>query len=109
MAELRKASFSKAAFWLAVAELRCSFVMLSFCEGNGLNVEFDFTLVMPGADCAEVGRVAGGGRRVDELMVGCTRSSKLGVQFRGTDSVTEIRAFLLYEDPRERADEVEEA
>lgn len=108
-AELRKASFSKAAFWLAVVELRCSFVMLSCRAGNGLSVEADLTRLMSGVDCAEDGRSAGGGRSVDELVFDCMVSLSSGVRGRGNDSPTGTSVCLLLKEPREGADEVDDA
>ena len=109
MAELRNASFSNAAFWLAVVELRCKSVILPCCEGNGLSVEFELTLGMSGADWAEDGRITGGGTRVRELGFSRTLSVRSVTQDSGRDSVTEMRACLLFDDARDRADEVEDA
>ena len=108
-AELRKASFSKAAFWLVVVELRCSFVMLSCRVGNGLSVEADLTRLMSGVDCAGDGRLASGGRSVDELVFNCMVSLSSGVRGRNNDSPTHMSVCLLLKEPREGADEVDDA
>lgn len=108
-AELRKASFSKAAFWLAVVELRCSFVMLSCRVGNGLSVDFDLPLLGSISDRDEGGRIVGSGSSVRELAVdgGISRSS--GVKGSPIDSVADVRACGLVRDALDGTEEVEDA
>lgn len=83
--------------------------MLSCRAGNGLSVEADLTRLMSGVDCAEDGRLAGGGRSVDELVFDCMVSLSSGVRGRGNDSPTGTSVCLLLKEPREGADEVDDA
>jgi hypothetical protein len=83
--------------------------MLSCRAGKGLSVDADLTLLRSGGDCVEDGCMAGGGSRVDELVFGCIVSLSSRVRRRGNDSPTEMSVCLLFKDPREGADEVDDA
>jgi hypothetical protein len=108
-AELRNASFSNADFWLAVVELRCSFVMLSCRVGNGLSVDFGFPLLDSISDRDEGGSIAGGGSSVRELALGGGISRSSGVKGKPIDSVADVRAWWLVRDALDRTEEVEDA
>lgn len=83
--------------------------MLSCRAGKGLSVEADLTLLMSVVDCAEDGRMAGGGRSVDELVFDRIVSLSSGVRGRGNVSPTEMSVCLLFKDPRKGAEEVDDA
>lgn len=77
--------------------------MLSCRAGKGLSVDADLVLLRSGAGCA------GGGSRVDELVLGRTVSLSSKVRGRGTDSPTEMSVCLVFEEAREGADEMDDA
>ena len=83
--------------------------MLSCRAGNGLSVEFERTRSMLGVAWAEVGLIAGGGRRVKELVFGCRVSLSSGVRGSGKDLVAEMKVWLLFIEFRDGPDEVEDA
>lgn len=83
--------------------------MLSCRAGKGLSVDADLALLRSGVECAEDGRMAEGGSRVDELVLGCMVSPSSEVRGRDDDSPIEISVCLLLSDPREGADEVDDA
>jgi hypothetical protein len=64
---------------------------------------------MSGVDWAEVGLIAGGGRRVKELVFSCRVSLSSGVCESGKDLVTEMKVWLLFSEFRDGPDEVEDA